>query len=313
MRIEERYVVPGLGVIILLSLVALNVSLIYLVVLGILGMAAIGTYFLPHAVQIETRIVISALGLLILFIYFSSLGFWLALLAFGAIGAFQFRHSQTVRTFPQHTIAWLKETLGQQGAATTTGSDADSEAGETAQPAAGLGAMQGRLGVLQSALQLNVGSIVASVMGLFAVLSILMPWAIYIVSFGDESVSEGYTILQVAADEELGGGITRILFVILLALGLASAASVVLPRVVGIISGAAGMAMTLLTFIFISVVFARASEGAYSMGVSTFTFPHLGFFVTGGCFMVITVVRAIPALNKPKGMSSAAPEATAQP
>ena len=63
MRIEERYVVPGLGVIILLSLVALNVSLIYLVVLGILGIAAIGTYFLPHAVQIETRIVISALGL----------------------------------------------------------------------------------------------------------------------------------------------------------------------------------------------------------------------------------------------------------
>lgn len=306
MRIEERYVVPGLGVIILLSLVALNVSLIYLVVLGILGIAAIGTYFLPHAVQIETRIVISALGLLILFIYFSSLGFWLALLAFGAIGAFQFRHSQTVRTFPQHTIAWLKETLGQQGAAAATGPDADGEAGETAQPAAGLG-------VLQSVLKLNVGSIVASVMGLFAVLSIVMPWAIYIVSFGDESVSQGYTILQVAADEELDGGITRILFVILLALGLVSAASVVLPRVVGIISGAAGMAMTLLTFIFISAVFARASEGAYSMGVSTFTFPHLGFFVTGGCFMVITVVRAIPVLNKPKGMSSAAPEATAQP
>ncbi len=136
MGMQERFIVPGLGVIVLLSLIALgarNVSLIYLLVMGVLGIAAIGTYFLPHAIQIETRIAIAALGLLTMFTYFSSTGFWLALLAFGAIGALQIRYRDELQT-PLHTVAWLNEALARRGAGgegTAQADDGDGGGGTT--------------------------------------------------------------------------------------------------------------------------------------------------------------------------------------
>ncbi len=106
-RVQEKYLVPVLGAIILLSVFGFassGVSLIYPVVLGILGLAAVGTYFLPAAVQVEARIAIAALGLIILIFYFSSVSFWLALLAFGAIGASQIRYASLLN-MPPHTVA----------------------------------------------------------------------------------------------------------------------------------------------------------------------------------------------------------------
>ncbi len=62
MQVQERLIVPGLGVIILLSSFMLGAPLIYLLLMGLLGLAAVGTYYVPHAVQVETRIGIAALG-----------------------------------------------------------------------------------------------------------------------------------------------------------------------------------------------------------------------------------------------------------
>ena len=60
MQDYERLIVPGLGVVILLSAFLLGVPLIYTLILSLLGAAAVGTYFAPHAVQVETRIAIAA-------------------------------------------------------------------------------------------------------------------------------------------------------------------------------------------------------------------------------------------------------------
>ncbi len=310
MRIQEEYIVPGLGAIILLSVfgfAASGVSLIYPALLGILGLAAVGTYFLPPAVQVEIRIGIAALGLIILVFYFSYVAFWLSLLAFGAIGAFQIRHSATLNMPPQHTVAWVKTLLGQQGAAGMAGAESDGGDGdgETAQTGAAAGAvavLQG-LGVLQRILRVNVGGIGASVLGLFALLSLFLPWIILTASSGEESASLGFTFSQVAQEfEESGDSALGMLFIVLVALGLLSMASVVVPRVAVVIMSVAGMVMTLLSFIYI---FAKISEVttafSSSYGISVFTLPHIGFLMTGGCFMLITVLQLIPAANRRKG------------
>ena len=109
----------------------------YLLLLGLLGLAAVGTYYVPHAVQVETRIGIAALGLILLTFYFSSLGFWLALLAFGTIGALQIRYRDALQN-PPHTIAWLNTVLGRRGAAGAAATKADAGGGGSAAPAIAL-------------------------------------------------------------------------------------------------------------------------------------------------------------------------------
>ena len=232
MRINEEYIVPGLGAIILLSVfgfAAGGASPIYPVLLGILGLAAVGTYFLPAAVQVEIRIAIAVLGLIILVFYFSSVSFWLALLAFGAMGASQIRHGATLSMPPQHTVAYVKTLLGKQTAAGTAGVESESDGGDgsgetppktdasgetnAAAPAA---ALQG-LGALQRILRVNVGGIGATAMGALTLLSIFtMPYVALVASveYGGESESESedFTFLEVSQeiDEELDDGIPGI-------------------------------------------------------------------------------------------------------
>ena len=109
MQIQERLIVPGLGIVILLSAFILGVPLVYQLLLGLLGLAAAGTYFAPSGVQVETRIAIAALGLIILLIV-SSTAFWLTLLSFGAIAALQFPHRHTLQR-QSATVTWLSTVL----------------------------------------------------------------------------------------------------------------------------------------------------------------------------------------------------------
>ena len=242
MRIKEEYIVPGLGAIILLSVfgfAAGGASPIYPVLLGILGLAAVGTYFLPAAVQVEVRIAIAVLGLMILVIYFSSVSFWLALLAFGAIGASQIRHGAMLSMPPKHTVAYVKTLLDKRGAAGTAGADAAGGDGSGDAPpktdasgetnaAASAAALQG-LGALQRMLRVNVGGIGGSVLAAFILLSIFtMPYVALVASveYGGESESEaeGFTFREVSQeiDEELDDGIPGILFIVLAAVAAVS-------------------------------------------------------------------------------------------
>ena len=190
MQIQERFIVPGLGIVILLSAFILGVPLVYKLLLGMLGLAAVGTFFLPPAVQVEVRIAIAALGLIILIFYFRSVSFWLALLAFGAIGASQIRHGSAL-TMPPHTVAYVKALLEKQGASGAAGVASEGGAApQTGDVSDATGAtspgsaLQG-LGVLQRMLRVNVGGIGGSVLGAFILLSIFtMPYVALVVGDG---------------------------------------------------------------------------------------------------------------------------------
>ncbi len=193
MKIREEYIVPALGVIILLSVFGFatsGFSLIYPVLLGILGLAAVGTFFLPSAVQVEVRIAIAVLGLLILIFYFSSVPFWLALLAFGAIGASQVRHG-SVLTMPPHTVAYVKTLLEKQGAEGAGSSgDGSGEAAQTGFASGATGAaapgfaVQGR--AMMTRLGLRPAHWVAVGAGVVAFAAQFLQWA----SFDSGSASQ---------------------------------------------------------------------------------------------------------------------------
>ena len=324
MRIKEEYVVPVLGAIVLLSLFGFGtsgVSLIYPVLLGMLGLAAVGTYFLPPAVQVEVRIAIAALGLIILIFYFSSVSFWLALLAFGAIGASQVRHG-SVLTMPPHTVAYVKALLEKQGASGAAGVASEgggdgsgatpqtSDASDAPVAVAPAAAVPG-LGPLQRMLRANVGGIGGSVLGAFILFNLfLIPWVALTaaVEYRGETEFEvqGLRFQEVASEiaERLDDRIPELLFWALVALALVSIASVILPRWAVIVTCIAGMAVTLVSYIYI---FGGVGEiiDDYGFGsgleASIVALPHFGCLLAGGSFLVIAVLQLIPRFNGARG------------
>ncbi len=305
MRIKEEYIVPALGAVILLSAFGFatsGFSLIYPVLLGMLGLAAVGTFFVPPAVQVEVRIAIAVLGLLILVFYFSSVSFWLALLAFGAIGASQIRHG-SVLTMPPHTVAYVKTLLEKRGAAGAGSGAGGDGSGETAQTgAAGQGSAVQSLGPLQRMLRVSVGGIGGVVLGAFILLSIFtMPYVGLVVDDGwsePEAMSFTFQEMSEEFDRELGDGVPGMLFIVLAVVAAVSAASVILPRWAVVIAGIAGMAVMLLSYGYIFAEFSEAAQGA---NVSIIAIPDIGWFVAGGCFLVLVVLQLIPAFNRARG------------
>lgn len=153
-------------------------------------------------------------------------------------------------------------------------------------------------GRLNVNLRLSIGNIGGSVTSVFTVVSIFLPWFAFAASFGEVlETSQGFTLREVATEGEFG--VIRLFFYILLALGIVGLASMVLPRWVGIVTGIVGMVMTLITFIYIFAVVTEEAEELARYGVAVLTIPHIGFFLTGGGFLVVTVLRAIPGLNRP--------------
>ncbi|MCY4581648.1 MAG: hypothetical protein OXE50_02430 [Chloroflexi bacterium] len=252
MQIQERLIVPGLGVVILLSAFILGVPLVYKFLLMLLGLGAAATWFAPQAVQVETRIVIAALGLVILLVI-TSTAFWLTLMAFAAIAALQFPHRHTLQRSPA-TIEWLNAQVqrwllhrnpaaGNEGAAAGGGEAADGGSPPVADapPTFGRGTPAG------------IGS---SVLGALVLLSLFIPWVWLLVVFDqevwggreDEWQGMGHTLLGAAG--VLESSVPYVFFGILLVLGLLSAASVVLPRAVVAIAAVAGWLVSVSSYFF---------------------------------------------------------------
>ena len=284
MQQQERLIVPGLGVVVLLAAFTLGAPLIFTVLLVILGLAATGTYFAPPAVQVETRVGIAALGLLLLVVHYASPGFWLALLSFAGIGALQFRNRAALGK-ELATVGWLNAVLARRSAATA---QTGGEEGEAASPPALPGVLQGRV---------TVAAIGAALMGVIALLSATMPWVLVTFSIGGETTGIGFSGTEAARtiSEEAGGGaVVTLILVVGAALALASVASAVLPRIVPILVGVAGMLLTVFAYVYLFGKFGEGSEG------SVVTFPHLGFFVTGGAFLMVLLLYVCPAAYKSK-------------
>ena len=283
MALQERIIVPALGVIVLLAALTMGAPLLYKALLGLLGLAAVGTWFAPSVVQVETRAGIAVLGLLVLILYFNSLSFWLALLSFGAIGALQIRHRDALQKNPA-TVTWLRAALARRGGGNPAGDAASS----------------GLVGVLQR--RVHVAGIGGVILGIAVLFSPFMPWAMYTVTFEGETeavVVSALTAAEIIEERlEEGTPLTNVIFGAGIVLALLSMASMCLHRAVLIIVGFAGMVLTLYAFIYVFVGFIDRTLPSY---VSQFTYPHIGFFVTGGSFLLITVLHIVPAASRPIG------------
>ena len=321
MQIQERLMVPGLGVVILLSAFILGVPLFYKLLLGLLGLAAAGTYFAPHQVQVETRTAIAALGLIILLIV-SSTAFWLTLLSFGAIAALQFQHRHALQRNPA-TIAWLSTVLksaqARRSGRADGGGDAGEEAGAVAAAGDGEGAQAPALlggSDLPAFVRRNPAGIGSSVLGALVLLSLFTPWVIFLVSYDQEvwgdvqEESQSYTLL--AAADTLESAVPNVFFGILLVLALLSIASIVLPRFVVAIVSVAGFLVTSFSWFYFlgEQLFAKhffADADFVPPGVGAITFPFLGVWLASVCFIVIFLLQLIPRLNRRRPQQSPPP------
>ena len=303
MQLQERLIVPGLGVVILLSAFILGVPLVYKLLLMLLGLGAVGTYFVPHAVQVETRIAIAALGLVILLII-SSTAFWLSLLAFGAIAALQVQHRHTLQRSPA-TIEWLNALLQRRSMAAREAAGG----GEEAAGDGGSALIAASAGGLPGFVRVNAAGIGSSVLGAIVLLSLFMPWVIFLVTYDqevwggmqEEWQSMSYTLL--AAAGTLENNVPRVLFGILLVLSLSGIASIVLPRAVAALVAVAGFLVTSFSWLYFfgEQLFAKHFFADFvPPGVGAATIPYLGALLASLCFFVIFVLQLIPRLNKPR-------------
>lgn len=299
MQSIQRLIVPALGVVVVLCTFVLGVPLVFRVLLVLLGVAAVGTHFLPHAVQVETRIAIAALGLVILLIV-SSTAFWLAVLSFAAIAALQIPHRGTLER-SLATVAWLDTTLkavrahrsGRDAAGVGDGeeptaaiTDRDEEPSTRAGPA-GIESLPGFVRV-------NVAGVAGTVCGVVALISVFLPWVLVIAdTVWGETVTVGLTLREAAA--EWVWPALSAFFVVLIVLGAASIVAVVLPRVVVIVISGAGLAVAMASVLYTFVEF---NEVISQYGVSAAALPNVGPLLAGGCYLATIVLHLIPACNK---------------
>ena len=297
MTVQERIIVPVLGVAILLAVFTMGAPVLYMVLLGLLGLAAVGTYFAPPVVQVETRAGIAVLGLVILVFYFSSLSFWLALLSFGAIGVLQVRHRGMLRKNPA-TIEWVNAVLARRGsAAAQTGGGGESSDG-------GANAASGKSGAGVFRRRMTGAAIGAPVMGVIALVSPTLPWVALFFSGSGESVTIGISGLETGelVREDGGGNVINLVVGAGVVLALLSIPSLFLPRVVPVIVGIAGMLLVVFAFVYVYIQFSEtlAEEAGY-YGLNATLLPHVGFFVTGGAFLLVALLHIIPAACRPIG------------
>lgn len=295
----QRLIVPALGVVIVLCTFMLGVPLVFRVLLVLLGVAAVGTHFLPDAVQVETRIAIAALGLVILLIV-SSTAFWLAVLSFAGIAALQIPHRGTLQR-SLATVAWLETTLeavrarrsGRDAAAVGDGEEpaaATTDRDEVPSPRAG------QLGIesLPGFVRVNVAGVAGTVCGVVALISVFLPWILVAAdTVWGETVTVGLTMREAAADWAWPA--LSAFFVVLVLLGAASIVAMVLPRVVVLVIAGAGLAVTVASVIYTLVEF---NEAVAPYGVSAVALPNVGPLLAGGCYLATGVLHLIPACNK---------------
>lgn len=305
MQNYERLIVPGLGVVILLSAFILGVPLIYTLILSLLGLAASATYFAPHAVQVETRIGIATVGLVILLMV-TSTAFWLALMSFAAIAALQFQHRHTLQRNPA-TIEWLSALVkGAQarraGRAAGEG-EAAGEAGDGAAAGDGERATAPKpLGVdaLPGFVRVNAAGIGGLVAGVMVVGSVFMPWYGFLISaYGETAGGLNFTLM--AAAQEFGMPAFPAFFYILLALGVLSIISIVLPRAVAAIIAAGGLTVTIVSYAYMVAQVEREVSELSNLGIGATAIPALGALLAGACFLTMLVLQLIPGLNRSRG------------
>ena len=304
MQTLERLIVPVLGVMITLAAVTLGAPPVYKLLLGILGLVAAGTYFAPQAVQVETRVFIAATGLIILLMV-TSTAFWLALLAFGAIAALQFPHRHALQRNPA-TIAWLSAVLkaAQARRFGRVEGDGDADEGGGAETAAGDGESRSRepswAQALPGFVRLNVAGIGSLVAGLVILTSAFLPWVGFLASAYGE-LAAGTSLTLRAGAEELDLPALHVFFFVLLALSVLSIIAIGLHRAVAAIIAAAGLTLTLASYLYVLGVVEGDAAQLSSIGVGVLTVPSAGSLLAGFAFLAMFILQLIPKANRSRG------------
>ena len=303
MQSKEFLIVPALGVVILLATFLLGVPLVYKLLLGLLGLAAAGTYFAPHAVQVETRIAIAAAGLIILLIV-TSTAFWLTLLSFGGIAALQFQHLHTLQR-NSATVAWVTSLLGRAKASAPV---AQSPLGDASAPSAPsppedeavapttAPQAQAPLGVtVPGFVRLDAAGVGSSALGALALMCVFLPWLGIMASAYGQTESESFTLGEMADDF----GAADTFFVLLVLLALVSIISIVAPRIVGVIVGAVGLIVAASSYVYFQSEIMEGIRDAPA-DVDLLILPSVGCILAGLCYLGIAVLPLIPRMNRQK-------------
>ncbi len=307
MRIQEKYLVPALGGVVIIAAIGFaagGAAAWVWVILGLLGIGTIATPYAPPGAQVEMRAAIAIVGLVWLFIVYTSLSFWLALVGLGAIGALQIRHADSLRGAPRHTVAWINTLTGRSVAADAEGVDEDAglaaaedagTEGSSPAPAVNATAAPSEPNAFQKYARLNVAGIVGAVLGVVALLCLLMPWVGVYVEFLGEQEIIGHTLTS--AGEELEDGTSGALFAVLIVLGLLGAASVVVPRLITAVVAIVGIVVVIFSYVSLNTAFGGVQEGP---GVNAALIPHVGWGLAIICYGLIFLLQLIPPLNRRK-------------
>ena len=299
MKAKEHLIVPTLGVVVILTTFILGVPIVYKVLIGLLGLAAVGTYFAPRAVQIETRIAIAGAGLVILLLV-SSTAFWLALLSFGAIAALQIQHLGTLQR-NLATVTWL-DGLVKAAKARRAGQTPGGEGGDAGTVGEGAASQGGQVVAswhdsVPGFVRLNVSGVGGAILGALALFAIFQPWTLVVADTAwGETVSVSVTMQEAAADVQLGA--LNWFFPALIVLAVAGIATIGLPRIFAAGIGIAGAAVAVAAYLYIVGQFGEAEQAIAEEGASAFPFPHRGSILAVLCYLGIILLQAIPAWNR---------------
>lgn len=309
MRIQEKYLVPGLGGIVIIAAIGFaagGASAWVWVILGLLGIGTIATSYAPPGAQVEVRAAIAIVGLVWLFIVYASLPFWLAFVGLGAIGALQIRHANSLRGAPRHTVDWINSLTGRSSAgdAGEAGEDVNAATAEetgaegaSSDSADNVAASPSAPNAFQKFARLNVAGIGSAALGAVALLCLLMPWVGVYAEFPDESVVVGYTLISIGDEGLDEDGMVETFFAVLLVIGALGVASVVVPRLATVFVAVAGIAVTIFSYIALYAAFG----GTQSVpGASAALIPNVGWVLAILCYGLIFLLQLIPPWNRRK-------------
>ena len=286
MQDHQQFIVPALGLVNLLAAVVLGVGLVYQVLLGLLGIAAIGTYFAPQAVQVESRMVIAAVGLLILLLI-TSIAFWVTLMAFGAIAALQWPNRNALQRSPA-TLEWLTTVWAKRKRAPSGPPGAPaSDAAPSPEPPPASAALPGFV-------RGNVAGMGGMIVGVLLLVATFLSWFGFIISvFGEWVVGTSFTLLGVA--RELEEPALYGFFFVLVGLSMVAVATVILPRFVVAIVAFLGVMVTAVSYLYMMGLVDAANLRGVS--ASATVIPSGGALLAFFGYGALLVLQLIPGFN----------------
>ena len=158
-------------------------------------------------------------------------------------------------------------------------------------------ASSGFADTLPTSVRLSVASIASSILGVCAVIAVFRPWMFAMVDAGVEVETVRFTLRELAAESD-----DKVIYVLLAAAllpALACAASVLLPRLAVAVIAVTGLAMVAASQFYLVGQFDEAIADVIEYGIAAELAPDRGTGASAFAFLVILVLQAIPALNRP--------------